>query len=192
MSNPKPHDFLTSMDAMSLLKRKAQLSRSGTESLKKARLDPTPEAEDTMVMEDDDRVGCLSAEDPDELSIFRPLGIDLRQIERDVKQMGKDLEQIQKDRKQIRLETDALKKISDEERKRTLVTFEANALLDLTRLIMKKSHIEPTAEADPSTTQLQKFAIKTSDSQLMELEIPRNTWPLLRKLDKVNPWTFFF
>ena len=62
--------------------------------------------------------------------------------------------------------------------------FQANALVDLARLLAKKYRVGSTEEH--STIRLQQFVISISDAQLMEMDIPRRAWPLLRKLDKVN------
>ena len=62
--------------------------------------------------------------------------------------------------------------------------FQANALIDLARLLAKKYRGGSTEEH--STTRLQQFAMSISDAQLTEMGIPRKGWPLLRKLDKVD------
>lgn len=62
--------------------------------------------------------------------------------------------------------------------------FQANALVDLARLLAKKYRVGSIEEH--STTRLQHFVIGVSDAQLTQMDIPRKAWPLLRKLDKVN------
>lgn len=62
--------------------------------------------------------------------------------------------------------------------------FQANALVDLARLLAKKYRVGSIEEH--SITRLQQFVIDVSDAQLTEMDIPRKAWPLLRKLDKVN------
>lgn len=62
--------------------------------------------------------------------------------------------------------------------------FQANALVDLARLLAKKYRVGSIEEH--STTRLQQFLIGVSDAQLAEMDIPRKAWPLLQKLDRIR------
>ena len=81
MSNLTPSEFLTSVEAMSPLKRKAHFSRLSSESLKKIRLDPAPEKEDSTITEYHERIQLLLPQDRDKLHIHIPFEKELGRIQ---------------------------------------------------------------------------------------------------------------
>ena len=158
ISNLAPNDSLTSKEAMSQLKRKAHFTRLSSESLKKFRPEPAPQTEDSMIMKDHERVQLLLPDDRDKLHVCIPFENEIQTLRNEVN----DLKALQKKR---------------------LMIFIANALIELARKIAKRYKAELLD--DLSTTKLQQFIAKISETQLIEMAILSKLWPFLRKLDKV-------
>ena len=82
------------------------------------------------------------------------------------------------------------KQAINEQAQERMIMLNANALIDLAQRTRKKSQNVPIGaeqEEDPPMPELQDFVGSLTDTQLTDMAIPPPVWPLLRKLDGVNP-----
>jgi hypothetical protein len=205
---------------MSPLKRKALFRRLSSESMKKIRLDPTPEPADSTIAVYHERTQALMPKDRDKLHIQMPFDQDLLHI--------RDLQVIYENRYILPKYTDlcfqALKprmalledelsgvygelsgvreRLSGVREELSGVRGELDNMLEnRLRMLIANALIDlarkvaktykPELNNDQSTARLQQFAANVTDTQLENTEIPRKFWGVLRKLDKV-PRSIFF
>ena len=204
-----PQSFTTSAEAMSPLKRKAHFRRLSSESMKKFRLDLTPEPTDSTMAVYLERTQALMPKDREKLHIQIPFDQDLLGI-RDLQVIFKNryillkytdlcFQALKPEMKSLKAELsgvqEELRELSGAQGelvgmlKSRLSMLIANALIDLARKVAKT--YKPELINDQSTTRLQQFATNVTDAQLEKMNIPRKFWGVLRKLDKVPRFIFF-